>query len=274
MTAQSNSQIRPRFTRPTPKIEGPNRSFGGYYRSSDRKVSGKVVRGVPFQSAEDTAVAAVRMGYRVIDAQIDRALDMARRLRGAATRAGVRDSNDILDQAERLFSRGGLLALEWLESAANRPENPLMRLLAAEYRLLGSVLGFPVDGAKTGEKETPKTPTDTQPSAPARKAPSAASPWRVRIQHTQPAAEKRRAVNITKFELTGLAVRRSAAYDVRFHPTSPASAGGALLKGLLRREANAGWVLEILTEDEPSGRWRAAVCTAEGDQVGIIEIRL
>jgi hypothetical protein len=85
--------------------------------------------------------------------------------------------------------------------------------------------------------------------------------------------EKRRAVNITKFEMTGLAVRRSVAYDVRFHSTSPAAAG-ALLKGLLRREANAGWVLEILTEDEPSGGWRAAVCTAEGDQVGIIEIRL
>jgi hypothetical protein len=217
------------------------------------------------------------MGYRVIDAQIDRALDMARRLRGAATRAGVRDSNDILDQAERLFSRGGLLALEWLESAANRPENPLMRLLAAEYRLLGSVLGFPIDGAKTCETESPKTSTGTPPSAPApaSTAPAAAaSTWRIRIQHTQPAVEKRRAVNIVKFEMIGLAVRRSAAYDVRFHPASPASAGGALLKGLLRREANAGWVLEILTEDEPSGRWRAAVCTAEGDQVGIIEIRL
>jgi hypothetical protein len=274
MTAQSNGTAEPRFSRPVPKLEGPNRGFGGYYRSSDRKVRGKIFRGVPLETVEDTAVAAVRMGYRVIDAQIDRALDMARRLRGAATRAGVKDSNDILDQVERLFSRGGLLALELLESAANRPENPLMRLLAAEYRLLGSVLGFPIDGAKSGEKETPKTSTDTQPSAPASTAPAAASPWRVRIQHTQPAVEKRRAINITKFEMTGLAVRRSAAYSVRFHPASPASAGGALLKGLLRREANAGWVLEILTEDEPSGRWRAAVCTAEGDQVGIIEIRL
>jgi|KBSMisStaDraftv2_1062788.scaffolds.fasta_scaffold488046_2 hypothetical protein len=273
MTAQADSQAGPaRFSRPRPKLEGPNRGFGGYYRSSDHKVAGKVFRGVPLQTAEDTAVAAVRMGYRVIDAQIDRALDMARRLRGAATRAGVKDSNDVLDQAERMLSRGGLLALEWLETAANRPENPLMRLLAAEYRLLGSVLGFPIDSDKTSEKETPKKSTDTQPSKPTSTAATAAPSWRVRIHHTQPEVEKRRAIAITKFEMTGAAVRRSAAYDVRFHPTSAAS--GALLKGLLRREANAGWVLEILTEDEPSGRWRAAVCTAQGDQVGIIEIRL
>jgi hypothetical protein len=274
MTAQSDNHAGPRFSRPAPKLEGPNRGFGGYYRSSDHKVAGKVFRGVPLKTAEDTAVAAVRMGYRVIDAQIDRALDMARRLRGAATRAGVKDSNDILDQAERLFSRGGLLALEWLETAANRPENPLMRLLAAEYRLLGSVLGFPIAPGKTCETETPKKSPDTKPSAPASTPATPAPSWRVRIQHTQPEVEKRRAIAITKFEMTGAAVRRSAAYEVRFHPTSPAAAAGARLKGLLRREANAGWVLEILTEDEPSGRWRAAVCTAEGDQVGIIELRL
>jgi len=75
MTAQADSQAGPaRFSRPRPKLEGPNRGFGGYYRSSDHKVAGKVFRGVPLQTAEDTAVAAVRMGYRVIDAQIDRVL--------------------------------------------------------------------------------------------------------------------------------------------------------------------------------------------------------
>jgi hypothetical protein len=273
MTAQPDDHVRPRWSRPAPKAEGPNRSFGGYYRISDHKIAGKFFRGVPLQTAEDTAVAAVRMGYRVIDAQIDRALDMARRLRGAATRAGVKDSNDILDQAERIFSRGGLLALEWLESAANRPENPLMRLLAAEYRLLGSVLGLPTDAAKTCETETPKTSTETRPQAP----PVAVAPpsprWRVRVQHTQQTPEKRRAVYITKFDISG-SVPRTATYDVPFHPVVPGGDDAALLKGSLRRESNVGWVLEIKTEKEPPGRWRAAVCTADGEQVGIIEIRL
>jgi len=274
MTAERDDHPAPRWSRPAPKAEGPNRSFGGYYRSSDRKVSGKIFRGVPLQTAEDTAVAAVRMGYRVIDAQIDRALDMARRLRGAATRAGVKDSNDILDQAERILSRGGLLALEWLESAANRPENPLMRLFAAEYRLLGSILGLPIDPAKPCEKDTPKTSTDTRsPTSTGTTAP-APPRWRVRIQHTQADPSKRRAVNVVKFEMSESAVPPAAEYELLFHSTATDTEAAALLRGSLKRESNVGWLLGIQTEDEPSGRWRAAVCTAAGEQVGIVEIRL
>ena len=272
MSPAINDTRRGRWSRPEPTLQAPLRSFGGYYRSADRKVSGKVFRGVPLQTAEDTAVAAVRMGYRVIDAQIDRALDMARRLRGAASRAGVKESNDILDQAERLFSRGGLLALEWLETAANRPENPLLRLLAAEYRLFGSLLGLPIDRDKTVEGNRPTTATDTRPLASDRAAAAVSLRSSVRIQHSQAAAEKRRAVDIVKFDLSVAPSRRTPPYDLRFHHTT--QAGAALLKGKLARESNGEWVFEIQTDDEPSGRWRAAVCNEKGEQVGIIEIDL
>jgi len=267
-----NRQRRGRWSRGEPSAQAPIRSFGGYYRSADRKVSGKVFRGVPLQTAEDTAVAAVRMGYRVIDAQIDRALNMARRLRGAATRAGVTDSNDILNQAERLLSRGGLLALDWLETAANQPENPVMRLLAAEYRLFGSLLGLSIDREKAPEQDRPTASTDTRPPAYGRAAATAPLRSRVRIQHSQAAAEKRRAVDIVKFDLRVSPSRGTSPYDLRFHHTT--QAGAAVLKGKLARESNGGWVLEIQTDDEPSGQWRAAVCNEKGEQVGIIEINL
>lgn len=278
MTAAANDQGQERWSRKIRSAEGPNRSFGGYYRSSDREVSGKMFRGVPLQTAEDTAVAAVRMGYRVIDAQIDRALDMARRLRGAATQAGVKDSNDILDQAERLLSRGGLAALEFLESASNRPENPLMRLLAAEYRLLGSLFGLQTDAAKTPEKEaTPtkqdktKASTDTKPTDDDSTITSAPRRSRVRIKHLQATSEKRRAVNIARFDVS-VSPPPATSYDSFFHHTSLADAEP--IKAKLKRETHGEWVLEIHTERQPSGRWRAAVCNEKGEQVGIVEIDL
>jgi hypothetical protein len=259
------------WSRRSREVEGPNRSFGGYYRSSDREVSGKIFRGIPLQTAEDTAVAAVRMGYRVVDAQIDRALDMARRLRGAATKAGVKDSNDILDQAERLLSRGGLAALEFLESAANRPENPLMRLLVAEYRLLGSLFGLQTEPAKTPDRDRPKPPSDgPAPGDDARPA-AAPSRWRVRIKHLQVATERRRAVNIARFDMS-VSPPAATSYDSFFHHTSQADADP--IEATLKRASHGEWVLEIQTERQPSGRWRAAVCNEKGEQVGIIEIDL
>jgi hypothetical protein len=270
MSPAANNRRQQRWSRQSHRAEGPNRSFGGYYRSSDREVSGKLFRGVPLQTAEDTAVAAVRMGYRVIDAQIDRALDMARRLRGAATQAGVKDSNDILDQAERLLSRGGLAALEFLESAANRPENPLMRLLAAEYRLLGSLFGLQTDTAKTSEKETPKTPSNKSSTDDDTGTAAAQRRVRVRIKHLQPVTEKRRAVNIARFDVS-ISPPASTSYDSFFHHTSHVEADP--IKAKLKRDSQE-WVLEIQTDRQPSGRWRAAVCNDKGDQVGIIEVDL
>src|SRR5262245_57943494 len=145
------------WRRPEPTALGPNRSFGGYYRSSDRTLKGKDFRGVPLQTTEDAVVAAVRLGYQVVDAQIERGLDMARRLRGAADRSGSGDPANLLDNAERLISRGMLLGLEFLEGAAADPRTPIMRLLSAEFRMLGSVLGLTTEGpsAQTAPKREP-----------------------------------------------------------------------------------------------------------------------
>ena len=50
------------WRRPTPTALGPDRSFGGYYRTADRQLKGKDLRGVPLQTTEDAVVAAVRLG--------------------------------------------------------------------------------------------------------------------------------------------------------------------------------------------------------------------
>jgi hypothetical protein len=275
MSADNPKVARGPWRRPSEQETGPDRSFGGYYRTSDRKVSGKDFRGVPLQTAEDAAVAAVRMGYNVIDAQIERGLDMARRLRGAATSAGVRTADDVLDQAENLLSRTAVLGLEWLETAANEPGSPLTRLLAAQYRMLGSFLGLvkppePPRPAETAQAPpaAPATASEQDPASPAAAAASA-SHRQVRIQHG--GGSTLRAITIVSFDVGGPPAADDTPVDATFHCTSTTTL--ETLTGQLRHEAGGRWILEVwTTNQQPSGRWRAAICNAQREQVGIVDI--
>jgi hypothetical protein len=266
------SRVRGRWSRPPqPALSGPDRSFGGYYRTSDRKVSGKDFRGVPLQTAEDTAVAAVRMGYGIIDAQIERGLDMARRLRGAAARAGAKDANDVLDQAENLFSRGAALGLEWLESVANQPNSPLTRLLTAEYRMLGSLFGLATADKPAADpaSQTPQA-TSTQGDVSEPSAPPPASRRRVRIKHVDNSTK--RAVTIVTFDVSASPPPNTPPYELIFHLTSGTT---EQFEATLKREADGTSALEIeTTNQQPPGRWRAAICDSAGEQLGIVEIEL
>ena len=262
-----------RWSRPAePGIAGPDRSFGGYYRTSDRKVSGKDFRGVPLQTAEDTAIAAVRLGYQVIDAQIERGLDMARRLRGAATRAGA-NPDSVLDQAEALFSRGAALGLEFLESASNESTSPLTRLLAAQYRMLGSLFGLTTED-KPPATTAPQTPprSSTQPDVPDTSAPTPVSRRRMRIRHRD--ASTKRAVTIVSFTASALPPVTASPYKLTFHLMSGTSTEH--ITADLKRESDGTSTLDdiVTTSEQPSGRWRAAICDDAGEQLGIIEIDL
>jgi hypothetical protein len=262
------------WRRPEPTALGPDRSFGGYYRTSDRKLQGKDLRGVPLQTAEDTVVAAVRMGYQVVDAQIERGLDMARRLQGAADRAGAGKPADMLDQAERLVSRGLLLGLEFLESAAAEPKNPIMRLLAAQYRLLGSVLGLTTDAAPPSETQRARrAPEEAGRPAPAvaesRQQPKGSR--KAKIRHTPDSSK--RAVTILRLELDPDVPRSSSVHRLAFHSVSGAS--NQQIDGTLRLPPDGPDMLEVNTSSEHApGYWRAAVCDDDGEQLGIVEIEL
>jgi hypothetical protein len=60
---------------------------------------------------------------------------------------------------------------------------------------------------------------------------------------------------------------------VRFDATNDPTADP--LMATLTITPKEGPVLELVTTDgHSSGRWRAGVCTASGDQIGIIEILL
>ena len=264
---------KPLWRRPQPSATGPNRSFGGFYRASDRTIRGKDLRGVPLQTAEDAAVAVVRMGYRVVDAQIERGLDMARRLRGAADRAGVGDSKDMLNLTEDLLTRGALLGLELLESVSNRPESPLRRLVTSQLRMLGSLLGLSIDDATSrdrgrGAPETgPARSASEQPAPPA----SAAGYSRVRIRHGE--GSTKRAITIARWDMDAPSPQMSGGHELKFHLISGTIEQS--LDGTLTLATKGPAVLEIVTTDaQPSGRWRAAVCSTDGDQLGILEIDL
>ena len=93
--------------------------------------------------------AAVRMAYKVAAAQVDRSSRLAQRLRDAGDRAvGPGSDRQALDATERLVFRAMMGGLTWLETAAAERDSPLKRLLAAEYRIVGSMLGLvPTDGS-------------------------------------------------------------------------------------------------------------------------------
>jgi hypothetical protein len=247
---------------------------------------------LPLQTAEDAAVAAVRLGYRVVDAQIERGLDMARRLRGAADRAGAGDPRDVLDSAERLLSRGLLLGVESLEAFANTPGSPLRRLLTAQFRLLASffgvdagrelrgaesrflesLLGLNVDEAlarAAGTSKRHEGDTTTQPPA-GRPALGARTVRHVRIRHSERSSQ--RAVSVVRFELYPPFPRTRTIRPLQFHYVSDKSA--QRIAATLSVAPQEPPVLEVTTTDETSGRWRAAICQDDGEQVGIVEIEL
>jgi hypothetical protein len=270
MSADNEKVKQGPWSRPEPTAPGPMRNFGGYYRTADRNIKGHQLRGVPLETAEATAVAAVRMGYQVIDAQIDRGLDMARRLRHAADRAGVGDSREILTAAEQLLSKGALLGLEWLESAANRPGNPLTRLLTAEYKILGSLFGLNMPETP---QEQPRRRTAAAATAGDSEQPPQQSPAprrRVRIQRAP--GSTGRAITVARFEAY-TPLRAAFPYDLIFYAmTGPPTTDS--WKATLTHDEKDGTTIRFEAPEPWAGRWRAAVNAPDGEQIGIVEIEI
>ncbi|MDB5864273.1 MAG: hypothetical protein JWO70_2079 [Betaproteobacteria bacterium] len=256
------------LSRPALKRVAPIRNAGGFYRSAEDKSKG--IGGVPLNRAEDAMVAAVRMAYKVADAQIDRSARLALRLREAGDRAtGGKSERKALDATEALVFRAMMAGLGWLEGAAAEEGSPLLRLASAQYALWGSVLGLaPRRRSKAAAADVPEERAE-QPvgHAQARATPTTAAPGRrLQIVHKD---LKPRAVRVTAFEIEQGTPRDSVAfYNVDHGESDP-------LDGTLALAGDGPARLTLPTpRSAASGLWRAAVCDADGVQLGFIEIVL
>jgi hypothetical protein len=264
------------FTRPFLSRTGPDRRAMNYYRSAASDGKGKdgtALGGIPLASAEAAVVAAVRMAYKVADAQIDRSARLARRLREAGDQAIGRDSDKrALDAAERLVSKAFMALLGWVETAAVEDGSPLKRLMVAQYRLFGALLGI-TDPGEHGAPPSPAPPRpDTAQGPPTAEPPRSAS---LRVQHT---GQERRAVEIRACSYAGDIAAGTTIpvtfYAVEGQPRQPVGADVVVdgPRSLTLRLDTAGFSGGNLST--PGSRWRSALCDADGLQIGQIEIVL
>ncbi|MDM0012453.1 hypothetical protein QTH87_08405 [Variovorax sp. J22P168] len=262
------------WTRPALPVTQPRRGFGGIYRSADVERDGVTLAGVPMQTASDAVVAAVELGYKVADAQLKRGHRLAKQLGGAARRAGIDSAAQPVDAAERMLSRSMLLLLEWVEGAAVDPKGPLRRLARAEYEALGAAFGLTrhKEHHDAGHK-TAEPPVPAAAAAAAQSLPEAAAGRVARLVVRHEAGSALRVVRLTEASWSSAPGPEGWPLPLVFHhaatPQTPP------LAATLVPLAHGGMELRVRTEAEhPSGLWAAAICDADGMQIGLVELRL
>jgi hypothetical protein len=250
-----------RFERPIPARDGPNREAGNFYRSATGPAS-DAIGGVPLTSVQAAVVSAVRMGYKIAAAQVDRTERFAKRMSQAGDQAaGPESERQALDATEELVFKALMSGLTFLEGAAADRANPIMRLAKAQYQLLGTLLGL------TPARDRDAGPDEKRPPAPARETPVDRARTRARLQIRHRGAE-RRAVRVREFDLAADAA--PGEYPVTFYADERAS---GTIAGIVTVRRDSGPTL-TLTSPEPAGSWTAPICDDDGIQIGYIEIEL
>jgi hypothetical protein len=262
------------YSRPELPRRRPNRTLGGLYRTPDGGGTGLGGRGVPLHAAEDAVVATVRLAYKVADAQVERSARLASRLRQAGDRAvGEQSDRQALDAAESLVLRAMMSALSWLEGVAD-DKAPLRRLMTAEYRMIGSLLGL-------GPAETPmprdQTPSVKQTEQPAQTTGSPQAPQtagsqadsfgapQATVKHTD---ESARYVNVRRLQVDRETIDNRVIY---FHRLEE-NASEPFIGELLIKQGAATLTVDPPNQ-APAGHWRAAVCD-NAVQIGFVEIEI
>lgn len=259
------------WKRPELTARAPNRAIGGLYRIAPGQKGGKIFGGVPLQTTEDAVVAAVRTGYRIADAQIEHGMRIAQELRGAAQRAGAGEPKDMLTNAEALIGRALQLMAEWLETLAAEPSSPLKRLLSAQYRLLGALIGLEANAPKDFVAEIQELVKQTvrDAAAPERSA---------RPERRPPVArpvikfdKEPRAVELVKWELS------NDLANVQLSPLNFMRAGdpGSTFNGSIERRPNGMLTLALsLDAKTPEGQWKAPICGTDKVLLGVAVVEL
>ena len=259
------------FERPQVERTIPERGAAYFYRNAAD--GGRAIGGIPLDSTEAVVVSAVRMAYRVAEAQIDRSARLARRLREEGDRAsGPRSDRQALDATERLVFRAMMGLLGWVEGAASERGNPLKRLAVAEYRLLGSLLGLTSSKAPRTEEEPASEPRRAAAASPGRAGDQREeSPLRfpVLVKHI---GKERRAVRVSAWEYAA-DVRPPVTVPVKFYSVDQRSRRTLAGEVVIASRRSVTLTLAI-SQSVPGGLWRAALCDASGVQMGHIEIML
>ena len=248
------------WSREPPRRISPKRGAGGFYRTAEGDGAG--LGGVPLSAAEDAVVAAVRLAYKVAGTQVDRSTRVAQRLREAGDRATGGDSErKAVDAMKDLVMKTLLSGLAWWEGSVADGRCPVKRLMAAEFQLLANLLG----SSAARKDQTAATASDEGPRRPAAADRSASIAPPLQIAHKG----ARRAVRVGAWEITG-----AGAIDPRVvlysadKPESPPLMAELALDGRTAR-----LTLDIAQTASP-GSWRAAVCSPDGVQLGIVELIL
>ena len=259
------------WVRDPPPRTAPDRTVGGFYRTAEN--AGMTLGGIPLVDAEDAVVAAVRMAYRVAEAQIDRSARLAQRLRTAGESAvGDDPARQSVDATEKLLFNAAMSGLGWLENIAAEGDTPIKRLFAVQYRMRGAMLGLIDPSAPPrpdpGHASVPATPPapaagDAQPQ-PSRVSRNTGS---IRVVHL---FDRGRAVRVVAWDLSA---RGETHARPTFYAVERPDSNGLASEFTLTDEGAATLRLGVDAKVLP-GRWRAAVCDAARVQVGWIEIEV
>jgi hypothetical protein len=261
--------------RPSLPRTKPQRGPGGAFRTNDNLKTG--LGGVPLTTVEDATVAAVRMAYDIASAQIDRSKRLADRLKGAADRglgndptAGQKSAEDAVDGASRLVNNAMLSGMALVEALMAGDNGLAPRLAAAQLKAVKEVL-FNVRDTRDDSRTQTRQSTRPEAAAPPAEGSRSVSAPVVRIM-LRDKPDARRAVTILRWDVNGPVDAKLV-----FRPVDGA-ARGRLYAGLERAMApdhgRATLVMDPMDAAVPAGRWRAAVCSEDGEQHGIVEIEI
>ncbi|HEX2827324.1 MAG TPA: hypothetical protein VHP37_13330 [Burkholderiales bacterium] len=260
------------WSRSAPTRARPVRNAGGFYRSAETQ--DRRFGGIPLTTANDAVVAAIRLAYKVAEAQVDRSTRFATGLRTAGDRAiGPRSDRKAVDAVEKLLTNALMSGLAWWEGSVAEGRCPVRRLAAAEYQMLGQILGL---GGRRGKPDAKDTAgggrEDREEPAPvfAARAGAGTRLPPLRIVHTGDPKE-RRPVRVREWELSldGPLQTRLYFFSAE-HLDTDALEAELIVEG---RRAAASLNLDT-PRRAPPGAWRAAICDDGGVQLGYVEILL
>jgi hypothetical protein len=259
-----------RWSRPALDRTGPIRGAGGLFRTAERGSSG--LGGVPLNATEDAVVAAVRMAYGVAEAQVERSSRLAERLRDAGDRAvGSRSDRKAVDATEQLVFRTFMGMLGLLEGSATESDSPMKRVMNAQYRLVGSLLGMtPFEDKPSDDKSELNPVGKAERSAPrASLKPEGLDGSRSSAKVILKGGDRR---PVRSFQLE-IARQLAAPAELLFYSVEHIEWNP--LRAWLEVDIQGNATLTLETQrSAPYGLWRAAICDEMCVQIGLCEIEL
>lgn len=252
----------------------PNRAAGNFYRAASDDPH--AIGGLPLDNVEATVTAAVRTGYRIAQAQLDRSARLARRLREAGDEAtgvgedGQRSDVKALDATEQLIFKGIMSGLSWFEGVAAEGNNPIKRLASAEFRLLGSMLGLlPADAVNAAARASAGFSQASAVSESARGGPPLRSLPQIRHKKNGSGQAKgRTAARPVRVRAWELPPEVEGQFEMVFFHRDSTSLSGTLVVA----QTGAAVLTLATPATAPAGIYKGAVCDDDGLQLGRLEI--